>query len=117
MPIAKPYPADCFGWLFVDGPEAQRALDQKLRLVKAAEANNPDHTGEPEGFSDWALQHVAGLAGMPVIARQIQQRRMDLHRQQGELERRMANVVCALEAEAARIDDDLRVLDQLEAGA
>ena len=118
MNLSKTHPCNALGWLYVEREIAAPAMQQQLRMRDQQLLIDPHASGEPPEFAAWAIAQVARYADQPAIAQQIQQRRMELHRQQGELERRMANVVCELEAEAARIDDDLRVLDQLlEAGA
>ena len=117
MNLSRPYPAACLSWLSVPQAISGPAMAAKLRFRDQALADDPHASGEPPGFADWAIKQVQAHRMEPAIAKQIEARRLQLQTEGRRLEERFACAFTELEVAAAKLDDQLRVLDQLEAGA
>lgn len=113
MGIAKTHPCNSFGWLHLEPVETQRAMQQQLAFRDEELAVDRNASGEPAAFKAWSIEHVRSLAHQPQVADQIAARCVDLQRLLARREAEMANVISALEAEAAGIKGELKLLASL----
>jgi hypothetical protein len=92
-------------------------MDAKLGHRDRELERDKHASGEPPTFRQWAVDHLRSYAHVPMIAAQIEARRLQLEGERRRVEERFASTFTALELEAAKVDDALAVLDQLEASA
>ena len=112
--MSKRHPANIFnGWLFVSAPVAQAAMEAQLRFRDEELKTDRHASGEPAAFTPWAIQQVKAVAAEPAIARQIQERRQQLHTERQRLQDRLAATLAAMQTDTERLDDQLALLDQL----
>lgn len=115
MPIAKVHPCNSFGWLHVDAVDAQRAMQEKLRLRDAELATDRHASGEPAGFREWSIAHVRSLASQPQIASQLQRRQLELQQRLSSLDEQAAREAACYQVESSKISDELALLKGLSA--
>ena len=114
---SRAYPAECLSWCYVPEDVGRNAMTEKLRHRDRELERDKHASGEPATFAAWAVEHLAGYAHLPMIQAQVAERRLQLESEQRRLEERFACAFTELEVAAAKLDDQLRLLDQLEAGA
>lgn len=98
------HPCNSLGFLYVPPAEYQRAMEQQLRMRDDAMATDRNFSGEPEGFTEWSLNHVRQLAANdPTIGQQIADRIAALERQLNRMDEQHAREKEHLMAEGAAI--------------
>jgi len=113
MAIAKVHPCNTFGWLHIEGHDADRAFSHQLRLLDAELQRDPQFSGEPPAFRAWSIEHVRSLATEPRIATQLQERVALLQKQLTNLTEQAARAAEQHRTESLRIGEELRLLHDL----
>ena len=71
MPLARPHP--CFGWLFLNSSDHRFCFNKLIEMRDQQIKAKTYTSGLPEGYKDWAYEHLKELAKQPTYKKRIEE--------------------------------------------
>ena len=71
MGLARPHP--CFGWLFLNGQDHRYCFNRLIEMRDKQMKEGTYSSGLPEGYVDWAYEHLKVLATQPQYKKRIEE--------------------------------------------
>ena len=71
MALARAHP--CFGWLFLSGNEYRHCFNKLIAMRDEQMQKGTYTSGFPEGYQDWAYEHLKDLAKNPQYKKRIEE--------------------------------------------